>query len=87
MELSFKTGFITALIIAAIIGLLIWVLHFSRRLLGRYLLDSAGFKDAAVDDSALLIQLMQRNYCVTRPSSFGGWSLIDRTGRRLLSLV
>jgi hypothetical protein len=36
MELSFKTGFIMALIIAAIIGLLIWILHFSWKLLGRY---------------------------------------------------
>ena len=40
MELSFKTGFIMALIIAAIIGLLIWVLHFSWRLLGRYFPDA-----------------------------------------------
>lgn len=36
MELSFKSGFIIALIIAAIIGLLIWALHFSWKLLGRY---------------------------------------------------
>ncbi|HEY9001559.1 MAG TPA: hypothetical protein VIM89_09405 [Mucilaginibacter sp.] len=36
MELSFKTGFIMALIIAAIIGLLVWILHFGWKLLGKY---------------------------------------------------
>ena len=34
MEMSFKAGFIMALIIAAIIGLLIWVLHFALKRLG-----------------------------------------------------
>jgi hypothetical protein len=34
MEVSFKAGFIMALILAAIIGLLIWVLHFSLKKLG-----------------------------------------------------
>lgn len=34
MEMSFKAGFIMALILAAIIGLLIWVLHFSLKKLG-----------------------------------------------------
>jgi len=34
MEMSFKAGFIMALIIAAIIGLLIWVLHFGLKKLG-----------------------------------------------------
>lgn len=36
MEMSFKAGFIMALIIAAIIGLLIWVLHLTWVLLGKY---------------------------------------------------
>jgi len=36
MEDAFKTGFIIALIIAAVIGLLIWILHMSWRLLGKY---------------------------------------------------
>lgn len=36
MEMSFKAGFIMALILAAIIGLLIWVLHFSWKLIGRF---------------------------------------------------
>jgi len=34
MEMSFKAGVIMALIIAAIIGLLIWVLHFGLKKLG-----------------------------------------------------
>jgi hypothetical protein len=34
MEMSFKAGVIMALIIAAIIGLLIWALHFSLKKLG-----------------------------------------------------
>ncbi|TSJ41006.1 hypothetical protein FO440_14830 [Mucilaginibacter corticis] len=33
MEDAFKAGFIFALIIAAIIGLLIWIFHFSWKLL------------------------------------------------------
>ncbi len=36
MEVSFKAGFIMALILAAIVGLLIWVLHFSYKLLCKY---------------------------------------------------
>ena len=36
MEDAFKAGFIIALIIAAIIGLLIWILHFSWKQLLRY---------------------------------------------------
>lgn len=36
MEISFKAGVITALIMAAIIGLLIWILRFSFRLLSKY---------------------------------------------------
>jgi hypothetical protein len=36
MEMSFKAGFIMALILAAIIGLLIWILHFSWKLLGKH---------------------------------------------------
>jgi hypothetical protein len=36
MEVSFKAGFIMALIIAAVIGLLIWILHISVRLLKKY---------------------------------------------------
>jgi len=37
MEVSFKAGFMMALIIAAIIGLLTWILHISVRLLRKYL--------------------------------------------------
>lgn len=36
MEVSFKAGFIMALIIATIIGLLIWILHISVQLLKKY---------------------------------------------------
>ena len=36
MEVSFRAGFIAALILAAIVGLLIWVLHITWKLLGRY---------------------------------------------------
>jgi hypothetical protein len=36
MEDAFKAGFTIALIIAAIIGLLIWILHFSWKILKRY---------------------------------------------------
>ena len=36
MEMSFKAGFIMALILAAIIGLLIWILHITWKLLGKY---------------------------------------------------
>lgn len=36
MEMSFKAGFIMALIIAAIIGLLIWILHITVKLLKKY---------------------------------------------------
>jgi hypothetical protein len=36
MEDAFKAGFIIALIIAAIIGLLIWILHLSWKLLSKY---------------------------------------------------
>jgi hypothetical protein len=36
MEVSFKAGFIMALIIAAVIGLLIWILHISVQLLKKY---------------------------------------------------
>jgi hypothetical protein len=35
MEMSFKAGFIMALILAAAVGLLVWILHFSLRLIGR----------------------------------------------------
>jgi hypothetical protein len=36
MEDAFKAGFIIALVIAAIIGLLIWILHISWKLLIKY---------------------------------------------------
>lgn len=36
MEDAFKAGFIIALIIAAIVGLLIWILHFSYRTLAKH---------------------------------------------------
>ena len=36
MEMSFKAGFIMALILAAIIGLIIWILHITWKLLGKY---------------------------------------------------
>jgi hypothetical protein len=36
MEDAFKAGFIIALILAAIIGLLIWVLHMSWKVLTKY---------------------------------------------------
>ena len=36
MEDAFKAGFIIALVIAAIIGLLIWILHTAWKVLGRY---------------------------------------------------
>ena len=36
MEASFKAGFLFALAIAAIIGLLIWILHITWKLLGKY---------------------------------------------------
>lgn len=35
MEMSFKAGFIMALILAAAVGLLVWISHFSLRLMGR----------------------------------------------------
>jgi hypothetical protein len=36
MEMSFKAGFIMALILAAAVGLLVWIFHFSLRLIGRF---------------------------------------------------
>lgn len=36
MEMSFKTGFIIALVLAALVGLLIWVFHFSWNLLRKH---------------------------------------------------
>jgi hypothetical protein len=36
MEDAFKAGFIIALILAAIIGLLIWVLHMSWKVMTKY---------------------------------------------------
>lgn len=36
MEDAFKAGFMIALVIAAIIGLLIWILHFGWNLLKKY---------------------------------------------------
>lgn len=36
MEVSFKAGFIMALILAAIVGLLVWIFHFSRWLFHKY---------------------------------------------------
>jgi hypothetical protein len=50
MELSFKTGFIMALIIAAIIGLLIWVLHFSWKLIRRYFPDMQCYLQGFLED-------------------------------------
>ena len=35
MEDAFKAGFIIALIVAAVVGLLIWILHFSFNTLSR----------------------------------------------------
>jgi ABC-type nitrate/sulfonate/bicarbonate transport system permease component len=37
MEDAFKAGFIIALIIAALIGLLVWIFHMSYKLLSKYL--------------------------------------------------
>jgi hypothetical protein len=39
MEMSFRAGFIMALVIAAIIGLLIWILHITVKLLKRFFPD------------------------------------------------
>ncbi|HEY4193948.1 MAG TPA: hypothetical protein VGM63_00315 [Mucilaginibacter sp.] len=36
MEDAFKAGFVIALILAALVGLLIWIFHFSYKLLGKY---------------------------------------------------
>jgi hypothetical protein len=36
MEDAFKAGFIIALIIAAVIGLLIWILHITWKMLSKY---------------------------------------------------
>ena len=36
MEDAFKTGFIIALILAAVIGLLIWILHITFKVLCKY---------------------------------------------------
>jgi flagellar biosynthesis protein FliR len=36
MEDAFKAGFIIALVIAAIIGLLIWILHLTFKILSKY---------------------------------------------------
>lgn len=36
MEMSFKAGFIMALILAAIIGLLVWIFHIGRAIVTRY---------------------------------------------------
>lgn len=36
MEDAFKAGFIIALIIAAVVGLLIWILHISYKMLSKY---------------------------------------------------
>ncbi|HEY4196114.1 MAG TPA: hypothetical protein VGM63_11295 [Mucilaginibacter sp.] len=36
MEMSFKAGFIMALILAAIIGLLVWILHMGRTIVRKY---------------------------------------------------
>jgi hypothetical protein len=36
MEMSFKAGFIMALVLAAIIGLLVWIFHIGRTILYRY---------------------------------------------------
>lgn len=36
MEDAFKAGFIIALIIAAVVGLLIWILHISYKVLAKY---------------------------------------------------
>jgi len=36
MEDAFKTGFIIAMILAVIIGLLIWILHMSWKVLTKY---------------------------------------------------
>jgi hypothetical protein len=39
MEMSFKAGFIMALILAAIIGLLVWILHIGRTMVRKYFPD------------------------------------------------
>ena len=36
VETSFKAGFIMALVLAAIVGLLIWVFHIGRAIVTRY---------------------------------------------------
>jgi hypothetical protein len=36
MEMSFRAGFLIALILAAIIGLLIWILHIAGKIAGKY---------------------------------------------------
>ncbi|MDB5024447.1 MAG: hypothetical protein JWP78_2202 [Mucilaginibacter sp.] len=49
VEISFKAGFIMALILAAIIGLLIWIFHIGRTILTKYfpgiILPFEGFWD------------------------------------------
>ncbi|MGN6639310.1 MAG: hypothetical protein ACTHJ8_10400 [Mucilaginibacter sp.] len=50
MEMSFRAGFIMALIIAAIIGLLIWIFHFSFKLLGKYFPAVRYYRDALLKD-------------------------------------
>ena len=37
MEDAFKAGFIIAIILAVIVGLLIWILHFAWNILTRYI--------------------------------------------------
>jgi hypothetical protein len=50
MEDAFKAGFIIAIIIAALIGLLIWIFHMSWKLLAKYF-PSVRMFFGAVDDT------------------------------------
>ena len=49
MEDAFKAGFIIALIIAAVIGLLIWIFHMSWKLLTKYFPSVHMFFDGTDD--------------------------------------
>lgn len=50
MEDAFKAGFIIALIIAAVIGLLIWILHITIKTLSRYFPAVRTFRDGFWDE-------------------------------------
>jgi len=53
MEYAFKAGFIIALIIAAVIGLLIWILHMTIKTLAHYFPAVRAFRDGFWDELSL----------------------------------